>query len=65
MFGINDSLRQDADKFVMPDVFYKNYDELYDADWLSDRASDVCHFSPKGSRATAKYIFDDMLDFII
>ena len=119
MFGINDALASDKSKFVTPDVFEKDYEELlslfkeedalvvilsptyngvkYPLDeyaavskrmaekhdlpfidthalwkdhyrkwrrrfgeggWLSKSKTDACHFSPKGAKRTAEFIFD-------
>ncbi len=126
MFGINDALAEDKEKYVSPDVFYRNYQELLgelrkaspaaelvlmtptynddgktpeshllpycemvkllasetgahlidthalwmahlkvgtehygQGDWLSDKLGDQCHFSPKGSLETAKFIWQE------
>ena len=128
MFGINDALSEDKNKYVTPDVYYSDLKELYDLiktnnpnartvfltptyndlglseksgldaysdkmkaladetgsllidthrlwmdhlvvnsenygqrDWLSSVPGDACHFSPKGSIETAKFIFDGIM----
>ena len=128
MFGINDALSEDKNKYVIPDIFYSDLKELYNLlkennpdaeivfmtptyndrglenksrldsysdkmkqlaketgsflvdthklwmdhcvvnsenygqrDWLSDVEGDSCHFSPKGSIETAKFIFNSIM----
>ncbi len=128
MFGINDALQDDKNKFVTPDKFFEDYNELYNLlkntnsnakiilmtptyndtgmyetsglepycemvkklaiqkgcflidthklwmehliigsehygqrEWLSGKQGDSCHFSPEGSKATAQFIFSELL----